>query len=107
MAVGKCAGRRAGTWPMRLWPTRSGSRLGTPGTTIHDIYIAAIQQAGKNIYDFSSKFSHGSDAPGGVTIVLFVVYPILFRIPQPSATTEIFRIFFRIFISRRGYEMIV
>ena len=92
---------------MRLWPTRSGSRLDTQGTTIHDVYIAAIQQADMNIHNFSPKFSYGSDAPGGVTIVLFVVYPIFVRIPQPSTNNEVFRIFFRIFISRRGYEMIV
>ena len=75
---------------MRLWPTRYGLRLGTPCTAIHNINIAAIQQAVTNIYEFSSKFSYGSDTPGGVTIVLFVVSLFIQRIQQPSAINEIF-----------------
>ena len=72
---------------------------------IYDFSVAAIQQAVTNVYEFSSKFSIGSDTPGSDTIVLV---RLCFQFWSNSAAIhEIFRIFFRVSPSRRGYEMIV
>ena len=67
---------------------------------IYDFAVAAIQQAVTNVYEFSSKFSIGSDTPGSATIVLVRIRFCLLSnsaaiqgLLQPSH----FRIFFRFF----------
>ena len=58
--------------------------------TIYDFAVAAIQQAVTNVYEFSSKFSIGSDTPGSATIVLVRFCFHFSRILQPSMKFFVF-----------------